>query len=232
VHQNPAVSGPRDLNKAKRRDAILEAAVTLLETRDSNLITTEEIAALAGVSAATVYNLVGTRDELMYQLLGRILNDLAEVLRSLDPSDPIAAAQLVIDHTVGAFASNPNAYRQVVAVAQRAAAAHPTPVEPSSFQVAAMRRAQSMGIIRDDIDASGLARQIFLSYTGAAMLWSAGRLDNAGLLTSARHGFFTALAAAATDDYREQFLDRMRPLSKTLEKKAWRFNGPTTASSS
>ena len=229
VRQTLAVGGLRDLNKAKRRDAILDAAVILLGTRDSSDITTEEIAALAGVSAATVYNLVGTRNELMYQLVGRILTDLAESLQALDPGDPIAAAQLVVDHTVRAFVSNPNAYRQVIAVTQRAAAAHPTPVEPSSFQVVAMRQAQSMGIIRNDIDASGLARQIFLSYTGAAMLWSSGRLDDAGLLTAARHGLFTALAAAATDDYRDQFLDRMRPLSKTLEKKAWRFNGPPNA---
>lgn len=231
VRQTLAVGGLRDLNKAKRRDAILDAAVILLGTRDSSDITTEEIAALAGVSAATVYNLVGTRNELMYQLVGRILTDLAESLQALDPGDPIAAAQLVVDHTVRAFVSNPNAYRQVVAVTQRAAAAHPTPIEPSSFQVVAMRQAQTMGIIRNDIDASGLARQIFLSYTGAAMLWSSGRLDDAGLLTAARHGLFTALAAAATDDYREQFLDRMRPLSKTLEKKAWRFNGPPNATS-
>ena len=224
-----AVEGARDLNKAKRRDAILDAAVTLLGKRDSKDITTEEIATLAGVSAATVYNLVGTRNELMYQLVSRILTDLTKSLQSLDPGNPIAAAQLIIDHTVRAFVSNPNAYRQVVAVTQRAAAAQPTPVDPSSFQVVAMRQAQSMGIIRNDIDASGLARQIFLSYTGAAMQWSAGRLDDAGLLTAARHGLFTALAAAATDDHREQFIDRMRPLSKTLEKKAWRFNGPPNA---
>jgi hypothetical protein len=94
-----------------------------------------------------------------------------------------------------------------------------------------MRQAQSMGIIRKDIDASGLARQIFLSYTGAAMQWSAGRLDDAGLLTAARHGLFTVLTAAATDDYREEFIDRMRPLGKTLEKKAWKFKGlPNTRS--
>ena len=226
-----AVEGPRDLNKAKRRDAILDAAFTLLGKRDSKDITTEEIATLAGVSAATVYNLVGTRNELMYQLVSRILTDLAESLQALNPDNPIAAAQLIIDHTVRAFVSNPNAYRQVVAVTQRAAAAQPTPVDPSSFQVVAMRQAQSMGIIRNDIDASGLARQIFLSYTGAAMQWSAGRLDDAGLLTAARHGLFTVLAAAATDDHRQEFIDRMRPLGKTLEKKAWKFKGPPNTTS-
>jgi AcrR family transcriptional regulator len=226
-----AVEGPRDLNKAKRRDAILDAAVVLLGTRDSKDITTEEIATFAGVSAATVYNLVGTRNELMYQLVSRILTDLADSLQALNPDNPIAAAQLIIDHTVRAFVSNPNAYRQVVAVTQRAAAAHPTPVDPSSFQVVAMRQAQSMGIIRNDIDASGLARQIFISYTGAAMQWSAGRLDDAGLLTAARHGLFTVLAAAATDDHREEFIDRMRPLGKTLEKKAWKFKGPPNTTS-
>ncbi len=80
-----AVEGPRDLNKAKRRDAILDAAVTLLGTRDSADITTEEIAALAGVSAATVYNLVGTRNELMYQLVSRILTGM---VRNVERNSP------------------------------------------------------------------------------------------------------------------------------------------------
>jgi len=174
MRQTLAVNGLRDLNKAKRRDAILDAALTLLDSRDSNDITTEEIAALAGVSPATVYNLVGTRGEVIHQLVARIMEQLGESLNALDPTEPIAAAQLIIDQSVQAFVSNSNAYRQVVSIAQVTAGLRPEAVDPSSFQVTAMRKARAMGIIRKDIDAAGLARQIFLSYSGAATLWSSG----------------------------------------------------------
>jgi AcrR family transcriptional regulator len=214
------MSGLRDQNKAKRRDAILDAAVSLLGTRASDEVTTEEIAAVAGVSAATVYNLVGTREDLMHAVVERVLRQLAESLGALDPADPIAAAQLVVDQTVKAFVADPTAYRQVVAFAQRASAGQ-AGVDPSSFQVEAMRRAQALGIIRDDVDADGLGRQIFLSYVGAMMLWSAGRLDDAGFLVAAQHGLATALAAAATDAHREELLRQMRPLGAALERDAW-----------
>ena len=130
MRQTLAVSGLRDLNKAKRRDAILDAALTLLGSRDSNDITTEEIAALAGVSPATVYNLVGTRGEVIHQLVARIMEQLGKSLNALDPTEPIAAAQLIIDQSVQALVSNSNAYRQVVSIAQVTAGLRPEAVDP------------------------------------------------------------------------------------------------------
>jgi AcrR family transcriptional regulator len=215
------MNGRRDINKAKRRDAILDAAVSLLNDRPSEAVSTEEIAALAGVSPATVYNLIGTRDDLVYALVSRVLSELGDSLDALNPSDPIAAAQLIIDHTVAVFVADSAAFRQVVAIGQRGLAQRAESLDPSVFQVTAMRQAQAMGILRDDIDAAGLARQIFLSYTGAITRWSAGRLDDDGFLTAARSGLFTALAAAANDHHRPQFLARLRALGKELETDAW-----------
>ena len=79
-----------------------------------------------------------------------------------------------------------------------------------------------MGILRDDVDAAGLARQIFVSYTGAMTLWSVGRLDDAGFSIAARHGLYTALAATATDAHRDEFVGRFVSLGGTLEADAWR----------
>lgn len=218
--------GVRDLNKSKRRDAILDAAVALLSERANDEVSTEEIAALAGVAPATVYNLVGTRDEVVTALVARVLSRLADSIADLDPGDPIAAAQLVVDQTVAAFVANSNAFRQVIAMAQRSAANHSFGVDPSEFQVAAMRRAQQLGIIRDDLDAAAIGRQVFLSYTGAMTLWSAGRLDDAGFGTAARHGLVTALAAAATDAHRQRFLDELRDVGADLEHDGWHRTRP------
>jgi AcrR family transcriptional regulator len=216
----------RDLNKAKRRDAILDAAIRLLDERASDEVSTEEIAALAGVAPATVYNLIGTRDDVATALVARVLTRLAASIAALDPDDPIAAAQLVVDQTVGAFVADSHAFRQVIALAQRSAVKRSLGIDPSDFQVVAMQRAQQQGIIRSDVDAAALGRQIFLSYTGAMTLWSAGRLDDAGFATAARHGLCTALAANATDDHRPRFLDELRTFGAALEHDAWHRNWP------
>ncbi|HSL74525.1 MAG TPA: TetR/AcrR family transcriptional regulator, partial [Ilumatobacteraceae bacterium] len=193
------MAGLRDVNKAKRRDAILDATVALFGQRSSDEVTTEEIAARAGVAPATVYNLIGTRDDVVRAVVARILAELADSLAELDPTDPIAAAELVVDQTVRAFVADPEAFRQIVRLAPRASSAGTDLVDPSEFQVAAMRQAQQLGILRADIDAAGLARQIYVSYTGAMSLWSTHRLDDDGFSVAARHGLFTALAAAAVD---------------------------------
>ncbi len=215
------MTGLRDANKAKRFDAILDATVALFGLRPSEQVTTEEIAARAGVAPATVYNLIGTRDDVVRAVVARILAQLSESLEQLDPTDPIAAAELVVDHTVQAFVADSAAFRQIVRLAPRASSVGTELVDPSEFQVAAMRTAQQLGILRSDIDAAGLARQIYLSYTGAMTLWSAGRLDDDGFSTAARHGLFTALAAAAVDSERGRFLDHVRALGATLEAERW-----------
>jgi AcrR family transcriptional regulator len=215
------MAGLRDLNKAKRRDAILDATVRLFGQRPAEVVTTEEIAALAGVAPATVYNLIGTRDDVVRAVVARILAELAESLAQLDPTDPIAAAQLVVDQTVAAFVADSAAFRQIVRLAPRGSSTRPDLVDPSEFQVAAMRQAQHLGIIRDEVDAGGLGRQIYLSYMGAMNLWSTGRLDDDGFLIAAEHGLFTALAAAAIDGHRQRFIDRMRVLGAALEADSW-----------
>lgn len=214
----------REQSKSKRRDAILDAAVALLGVRDSHEVTTEEIAEVAGVAPATVYNLVGTRTDLVLAIVARVLDDLAVSLTSLaadEPPDPIAAAFLVVDQTVHAFTTHSAAFRRIVALAQATARRDGIHQDPSTLQVKAMRAAQSMGIVRDDVDAAALGRQIFVSYSGALTLWCNGRLDDDGFSTVARHGLLTALAAAANDEHRERFLAEMTTIGQHLEQVSW-----------
>jgi hypothetical protein len=156
--------------------------------------------------------------------VARVLEDLAESLTALaadEPPDPIAAAFLVVDQTVHAFTTHSAAFRRIVALAQSTARAERIH-DPSNLQVKAMQAAQSMCIIRDDVDAAALGRQIFVSYSGALSLWSNDRLDDDGFSTVARHGLLTALAAAATDDHRDRFLTEMYTTGQRLEQISWR----------
>ena len=73
----------RERNKQKRRNAILDAAFSLLGENDARLLTVERIADRAEVSPATVYNLVGSRESLFVQLFDRGVSVQAESLAPL-----------------------------------------------------------------------------------------------------------------------------------------------------
>jgi len=221
MSHNWYVSGKRDQNKAKRRDAILDALISELNKKNSADVTNEDIAALAGVSPATVYNLVGTREDLMMAAINRDLDALDRSLAEHAELDPLETAVLTVELAVESMTANSAAFRQIIPIARRVAGPGTLNRDPSSFLVQAMRRAQAAGLIRSEIDASGLGRQIYLSYAGAVSLWSAGRIDDDGFRTASLHGLYTALAAAATEQYQPEFVESFVRLSKELESTAW-----------
>jgi AcrR family transcriptional regulator len=220
------VAGLREENKARRRAAILDAATELLRTTEPKDLTTEQIAATAGVSHATVFNLVGTRDQLLQALIDRVLYGIVDSLVELDArtgGDPIAAARLIVDYSVGVFTSESAVYRRVISTLGSIERLEVSPAfDPAQLQVAAIREARARGIIAKAFNAEGLGRQIFVSYLGATTSWARGRIDDRGFLTAARHGLVAVLAATATPTYRDAFTKELCVLSNKLARSAKR----------
>ena len=215
------MSGLRERNKAMRIEAILGAAVELLGDHQLDEVTTERIASRAGVATATVYNLVGTRDDLLRALIGRVVDDLVAAVADATArdDDPIAVAHLVVDHSVAAFTGHSRAYRQIVAAGRSIDRVPGNEwVDPSQLQVAALRHAQELGLLRDDVDPAGLGRQVYVSWIGAMEHWANGQLDDRGFAIAARHGLLVVLAASATEEHRSRFLDELRSTSTELER--------------
>lgn len=227
--QTGLVTGLRERNKAMRVEAILDATVELLDSRRFEDVTTEEIAGLAGVAPATVYNLVGPRDQLVRALVQRVVDDLVEAVAEATATadDPIVVAHLIVDHSVAAFTSHSEAYRQVVAVgrsrdAQPSRETRPGGIlDPSQLQATALRAAQEQGILRSELDAGGLGRQVYISWIGAMEHWADGVLDDTGFAIAARHGLLVVLAAAATDAFRDRFVEELAAVARRLER-SWR----------
>lgn len=211
------MAGLREQNKALRRTAILDAALSLLRHNHPSEVTTAQIADRAGLSAATVFNLVGTRDDLLVALAHRIVEDLVESLtrHHLDTDgDPIAAARLIVDESVATFTADSAAYRRVMAeIGFRHDLSHPDHLKPALLQEAAMREAQARGIIDTAFDPAGLGRQIFVSYSAAMMRWATRSISDEGFLVIARHGLTSVLAATANEPYRETYRAELAALS-------------------
>ncbi len=207
--------GLRERNKAKRREAIVDSALALLREHPLSEVSIERIAAGAEVAPATVYNLVGSREQLLFACVEDLIALGAE-------ADPIERATLIVDRTAEAFIADRRAYRQIVgAVGDLTRTGSMMAIDPAQLQISAMRDAQARGLLRDDVDPAAVGRQVYLSYNGALLAWAGNGLTDEGFRVAVRHGLMTALAACATDRHRRRFLDELRRLGIRLADAGW-----------
>jgi AcrR family transcriptional regulator len=213
----------RERNKVKRRAAIIDSALTLLRRHPLQEVSIERIAAGAEVSPATVYNLVGSREQLLIACVDRVVDALVDELLALgSESDPIERARLIVDRSAEAFIADREAYRQILGVVgdvSRSGSRLET--DPAQLQVAAMRDAQERGVLRADVDPAAVGRQVYLSYNGAMFAWAGTALSDDGFRVAVRHGLLTVLSAFAADRHRKRFLVELAALGEQLVAEGW-----------
>jgi AcrR family transcriptional regulator len=213
-----AAPGRHDRNKARRRTAILDATLVLLRSAPIEKVSIEAIAAQAAVAPATVYNLIGSRDQLLLSCVDRVIDSLIDDLVRLPVNDdPIAAAVRIVEGSCDAFIVDGDAFRQIAgAVNGIARGGRSISFDPAQLQIAAMRAAQESGLIRDDADPVAMGRQVFLSYNGAFFAWAARQLTDEGFRAAALHGLWTVLVAHGADSCTDGFRERAIAAARRL----------------
>jgi AcrR family transcriptional regulator len=197
---------------------VLDAALDLFDRPGSDAPTTEQIAERAEVSVATVYNLVGTREQLLVALVDRLISDVTGPAHDRAPDqDPIRALREGVADTVDLLTSRSNAHRRVLL--HLTAAATPdlhTQLSPATVCAEAIRRGQEQRVLRDDLDPDALAMQVYLSFNGALLRWAAGAFTDERFEAAALHGLGVVLAASATARHRTAMVDDLRSLAERL----------------
>ncbi len=205
--------GLRELHKSRRRGRILDAAREMIRSSPIDQVSIEQIAEVADVAAATVYNLLGPRAAIWAALIDDLLDKLDERLSQLAGDDPVAMARAVITESVQLFVADADVHRQALlhlrAEPEGGRALRHNPVE---LQIEAMRGAIEVGILERTLTPEQLGRQIFASYNGALYFWAARGLPEHEFERLALHGLYTVLAAAATDATRAGFISELRTL--------------------
>ena len=99
----------------RRRVAIAEATLALLRTHDVAEVTVSDIAAAAGVSVATVYNLAGRKDQILAGVIdGYVHRVSVDLVKQPPATELLQAASVVITTAVDAALSDPLPLRSVV----------------------------------------------------------------------------------------------------------------------
>ena len=112
---DPALAtGLRERHKQQRRGRILTAIRELLRERPDETPTVERIAELADLSPATVFNLVGPREQQWAALCEELLGELDTCLAFAAEEDPLEQARKIVSDTAELFIADAAVFRHIV----------------------------------------------------------------------------------------------------------------------
>ena len=159
----------------RRRVAIAEATLALLRARDAAEVTVSDIAAGAGVSVATVYNLVGRKDQILAGVIdGYVHRVSVELVKQPPATELVQAASVVITTAVDAALSDPLPLRAVVR-------------EPGTLNLVQTKGMGVDQLIEPRLCAAGaslgeareVAQLIVYGFWGAIVSWALGLISDA-----------------------------------------------------
>ncbi|GGD06249.1 TetR family transcriptional regulator [Pyruvatibacter mobilis] len=218
LSQPPTDTGLRAQQKAQRLDRILAAAEKLIDRHGESVVTAEAIAEEAGVSTPTVYNLAGTREELLTALMVRAMDRFRTDVEALETGTPLERGAQAVRICAGLFTARPRLYRDIILrLGGAAGVAAPYPdATPDTVQINLMQEAARDGMLVRGTSPLVLGRQIFMSFVGAMAMWAGGRINDDAFLAQALHGYFAATAACAIEPHRSRLEKLMRREARWL----------------
>ena len=208
----------REQSKAARREAILDAARALIREVGPQ-VSADKIAHRAGVSTATVYNLIGPREQLLGLLLSELFEDLRATIAVMDQSDPFAVGAAVVTVSAQMFIADSALWLNVLPEVKGAFGARVQPFvtyQPINLQRGAMQTAKRLGMLSRAADAEMTATQIYAVYYGALFLWAAGVLTDGAFLSQAKAGYWAILAALGSGDHRRRAVRELNQVHSAL----------------
>jgi AcrR family transcriptional regulator len=201
-------TGLRERHKQQRRQRILEAIRELVRECPEETPTVERIAELADLSPATVFNLVGPREQQWAALSEALLRELDACLAFAADGDPREQARRIVGETAELFIADAAVSRYLVNSGGRSGAL--LQENPVSRLRAALRRGQACGMLRPDLHVEALVGHIATAAGGALRQWAAGQISDAAFRTRVRFAVDVVFAAGASEECAAEFAAPLR----------------------
>jgi AcrR family transcriptional regulator len=200
--------GLRERHKQQRRERILDSIRTLLRVSPHETPTVERIAELADLSPATVFNLVGRREEQWAALCEEMLAELDACLALAVDEDPREQARRIVGKTAELFITDAAVFKHLVNTWGRGGALLQD--NPVPKLRATLRRAQALGVLRADLHVDALVGHIATACGGALRHWAAGAISDSAFRQRVRFAVDVAFAAGTSDTYAAEMQTPLR----------------------
>ena len=211
----------------------MDAAAALLTADGPSGLSMRRLAETADVSVNTIYNLIGSREDVVAALVDRVIDLIAPTVGDVDRDDPIDRCVAIITRSAATVIEQHNLTRPLA----QEIFGHGGPGSEVSrrWGTATLRQAiedaVAVGELTDRVPPSALAETVYAVWANAALSWAHGVFNDDEFNVAALHALQLALFAVATDATRpriERSLDDTgRRLAASLEPAAARSTDRT-----
>lgn len=208
----------RSKNMAKRRETILREARILIANNGFDALKIRDLAASAGLTVPTIYNLVGGKNEILTIIIEEMVTQL-RLIQNQAGIDPVeeSFAKLIND-LADHFSTDEAFFRAAFIAGDRSGL-----FEQSSDQgifahfvqhpIKACAAAVKEGLLRGQIPPEILGPQIYGCYRLARQDWANGYCDLSGFKKQALTGVYLCLASDAKPAFRQRLIGKISNLS-------------------
>eukprot|EP00435_Cladocopium_sp_Y103_P076840 s1_g579.t1 len=211
----------RTKNMAKRRETILREARSLIASEGFEALKIRDLAARAGLTVPTIYNLIGGKNEILAIIIDELVAQLRVIQDQAKRGSVEGSFATLINDLADHFATDEAFFRAAFIAGDRSGL-----FEQSSGEgifahfvqqpIEACARAVKEGLLRGQIPPEVLGPQIYGCYRLARQDWANGYFDLNEFRSQALIGVFLCLASDAEPAFRERLLTRIAGEAKTL----------------
>ncbi len=215
-------TGRRERNIEARRQQILQAARVLLSRGGLAALSMRKLAEEASLSVNTLYNLWGTREEILRALTLDARDRMeASLPRDESPDDPVEYCRSLVRASVRETCRQHELFRpMMLAWLEGEIAGNPSPVEPMAHSILALaqviRKARTRGFLESTLKPEQVAWQIHHGAQFASIQWALGRIDDAHFEARALYGLNLAFLGLVPEERRPEIQARLKGLERKL----------------
>jgi AcrR family transcriptional regulator len=195
--------GRREAGKAERRRRIIRAARDLIRETGNAGLSMRVLAARAGVSLATPYNLFGSKRAIVLAVLQDV-REFHERFSHLRATDPLERLFLAVDIQIEIYLADPVFYKTMwAAVFDTSDDLRATlwNAKRDSFWRGLIAEAVEVGAIRREMSQEWLQRQLDHLFRCIMLDWVVGILQPDAVAPAAHHGYALMLKGACTSEW-------------------------------
>ena len=219
-----SASSLRERNVEVRRQQILHAARVLLSRGGIGALSMRKLAEEAQLSVNTLYNLWGTREEILRALTLDARDRMqASLPIEASPEDPIAYCRTLVGATVQELCRQHEFFRpMILAWLEGEIAGQPSPIEPMEHSIHMLSQIIQTARKNDLLDCpmkpEQVAWQIQHGAQFASIQWGLGRIDDARFEARALYGVNLAFLGMVREERREEIRSKLKGLERKLRR--------------